>query len=108
MDAARLVVAQTNANGNTSDPVVLAVYKEIVDTLNWEKQSGKGMGPKQIAKSPVARKRLLIGMSPGPFSCIAGNVIASYYLGAELETAGITNKTDKLKAVCRAALRELT
>ena len=107
LEAARHVVAQTNANGNTSDPVVVAVYKEIVDTLNWEKQEGKGMGPKQIAKSPVARKRLLIGMSPGPFSCIAGNVIASYYLGAELKTAGITNRDDQLKAVCHAALSDL-
>ena len=41
----------------------------------------------------------LIGMSPGPFSCIAGNIIASYYLGSELDTAGITNPNDQLIAV---------
>lgn len=57
------------------------------------------MGPKEIVKNRVSRKRFLIGMSAGPFSCIAGNVIASYYLGAELDTAGITNKDDQLKAV---------
>lgn len=57
------------------------------------------MSPMEMFKTPVARKRMLIGMSPGPFSCIAGNIIASYYLGAELDTAGITNSLQQLKAV---------
>ena len=57
------------------------------------------MSPVEIVKTPVSRKRLLIGMSPGPFSCVAGNVIASYYLGDELDTAGITSSNDQLKAV---------
>jgi hypothetical protein len=57
------------------------------------------MSPKEIFKTPVSRKRFLIGISPGPFSCIAGNIIASYYLGAELNTAGITNANQQLKAV---------
>jgi MFS family permease len=56
------------------------------------------MSPREIIKTPVARKRLLIGMSPGPFSCIAGNIIASYYLGSELDTAGITDPLQQLKA----------
>ena len=100
LEAARIVVAQTNANGKLSEPVVLAVYKEIVDTLTWEKgEHGKVMTPKEIIKNPIARKRLLMGMSVGPFSCIAGNIIASYYLGPELDTAGITDSNDQLKAV---------
>lgn len=98
-DGARTVVAQANANGDTTDPVVITVYKEIVDTLAWEKKEGRTMSPKEIFKTPSARKRLLIGMSPGPFSCIAGNIIASYYLSAELDTAGITDTNDQLKAV---------
>lgn len=60
------------------------------------------MSPMEMIRTPVARKRLLIGMSPGPFSCIAGNIIASYYLGAELDTAGITNTLQQLKAVGRS------
>lgn len=96
-DEARLSVAQANANGDIADPVVLAVHKEIVDTLRWEKEN-RTMTPLEIAKNPVARKRLLIGMSAGPFSCIAGNIIASYYLGAELDTAGITDYVAQLKA----------
>ncbi|KAK4550154.1 hypothetical protein LTR36_003121 [Oleoguttula mirabilis] len=97
-ETARLVVAQTNANGDQYNPVVVAIYKEIVDTLKWEKEEGRSMTPMQVIKNPTARKRLLIGMSPGPFSCIAGNIIASYYLGAELDTAGITNSNQQLKA----------
>jgi hypothetical protein len=82
-----------------TDPIVLTIYKEIVDTLDWEKKDGRTMSPLEIVKTPSARKRLLIGMSPGPFSCIAGNIIASYFLGDELDTAGITNSNDQLKAV---------
>jgi hypothetical protein len=75
------------------------VYKEIVDTLKWEKEENQTLSPMQIIKTPVNRKRFLIGMSPGPFSCIAGNIIASYYLGPELDTAGITSSLEQLKAV---------
>ncbi|KAF3763113.1 putative sugar transporter [Cryphonectria parasitica EP155] len=96
--AARTVVAQTNADGDEADPVVLTVYKEIIDTLAWEKKEGRTMSPTEIWKTPSARKRLLIGMSPGPFSCIAGNIIASYYLSTELDTAGITDTLQQLKA----------
>ena len=73
-DAARTTVAQTNANGDLNNPVVLTVYKEIVDTLKWEKEEKRTMTPVEIAKDPVARKRLLIGMSAGPFSAIAGTL----------------------------------
>lgn len=102
-DDSRTVVAQTNAaagGGNdVDDAVVAAVYKEIVDTLSWEKEEGRTMSPVDIVKTPVARRRLLIGISPGPFSCVAGNIIASYYLGSELDTAGVTDSNDQLKAV---------
>lgn len=98
-DASRTVVAQTNSNGDPNDAVALTVYKEIIDTLSWEKKEGRTLSPMEIVKTPVARKRLLIGMSPAPFACIAGNTIASYYLGSELDTAGVTDSNDQLKAV---------
>lgn len=101
-EAARAVVAQTNAGGDASHPLVLTVYKEIVDTLAWEKKEGRTMSPREIVRTPSARKRVLIGASPGPFSCIAGNIIASYYLSAELDTAGITDTNEQLKAVSQA------
>ncbi|KAH8664190.1 general substrate transporter [Xylariales sp. PMI_506] len=97
-EEARLVVAQTNSNGNLSDPVAITVYKEIIDTIEWEKKEGRTMSPMEIVKTPVARKRMLIGMSAGPFSCVVGNIIASYYLGDELNTAGIVDTTAQLQA----------
>jgi hypothetical protein len=81
------------------NPVVITLFKEIVDTLKWEKEKGHVMNPLEIFKTPKARKRVLVGMSPGPFSCIAGNIIASYYFGSELSTAGVTDTDDQLKAV---------
>ena len=77
---------------------MLTIFKEIVDTLKWEK-SQQTMSPMEIFRTPSARRRFLIGMSPGPFSCICGNIIASYYLGPELDTAGITDTLEQLKAV---------
>lgn len=98
LEEARVAVAQTNANGNLSDPVVVTIYKEIVDTLRWEKERARQLSFWQIWKNPVARKRLLIGSSAGPFSCCVGNIISSYYLGLNLDSAGVTNANDQLKA----------
>jgi hypothetical protein len=97
---ARLVVAQTNTNGDISDPVALAIYKEIIDTIKWEKEEGHTMSPVEMFKTPTSRRRVLIGMSAAPISCCVGNIIASYYLGDELDTAGITSYDEQLKAVC--------
>lgn len=96
---ARVAVAQTNFNGDTEHPDCAAIYGSIVNALERERKQGQTMSWKEIYKTPTARKRVLIGASVGPFSCIAGNVIASYYLGAELTTAGITDSQDQLKAV---------
>ena len=79
--------------------MAVTIYKEIIDTIEWEKKEGRTLSPKEIIKTPAARKRFLIGMSAGPFSCVVGNIIASYYLGPELDTAGITDTNDQLKAV---------
>ena len=96
---ARTSVAQTNSNGDPSDPVAVTVYKEILDTIEWEKKEGRTMKSREIVRAPAARRRLLVGASAGPFSCVAGNIIASYYLGDELESAGISDPNDQLKAV---------
>jgi hypothetical protein len=99
LDEAHFVVAQTNARGNLEDPVVLLETKEIVDTITFEKQAGQSMSPLQIFKTPVNRRRLFIAATPAIFANIVGNNIATYYLGAELETAGITDSVQQLKAV---------
>ena len=98
----RASVVQTNANGDITNLVLVTVHKEIVDILNWEKENV--MTFTETIKNPISRKRLLTGMSPGPFSCVAGNIIASHYLGPELDTAGITNYNQQLIVVSVLAM----
>lgn len=77
----------------------------IMDHLSHERAVAEHkMSFRDLVSTPVARRRLLIGASPGLFSCIAGNIIASYYLSSELKAAGITNSNDQLKAVSRSCL----
>lgn len=98
-EAARSAVADCNTQGDITDPVAVAIYKEIFDTLEWEKSEGKQTKLKEIVADPVSFKRVLIGGSTLIFSTIAGNNIAAYYLGPLLETAGITDSQAQLKVV---------
>jgi MFS family permease len=93
------VVTQTYADGDATNPMVLAAYKEIVDTIDYEKNVGETLTLVQMVKTPVARKRMILAISCAVFSTISGNVIASYYLGSMLTDAGITNTTTQLQIV---------
>ena len=97
-DDAKITVGLANTDGDTEAPVAVAVYREIVDTLEWEKNQGKSLSPLEIFRGKITRRRLLIGASPGVITSSTGNIIASYYLGAELNTAGITSNLEQLKA----------
>ena len=70
---ARLVLAQVTARGNIDDPEVVVAYREIVETLEWEKQQSTDMFSfKQLFKDKPTVRRLLIGISAGVFSTVAG------------------------------------
>lgn len=103
IEDAHLVVARVNARGDKTDPRVVVEFQRIVDALHMDKAvAAKAMSPKELIRTPTARRRLAIGASPGLFSCIAGNIIASYYLGQSLTQSGITDRNDQLKAVSHA------
>ncbi|KAF8195592.1 MFS sugar transporter-like protein [Pholiota molesta] len=91
------VVAYMYADGDRSNALVAAQYKEIVDTIDYEKNVGETLSMMQLIKTPSARKRVTLAVSAAVFSTIAGNVIASYYLGTMLDNAGITNSTTQLE-----------
>lgn len=74
----RYQIAQTNAHGNVSDPIVVSIFKEIVGTLKWEREQSQVMGPIEILITPKVRRRLVVGTPVEHFSCIAGSIIASY------------------------------
>lgn len=98
LETAKQTVALTNSNGDEHDPVSEAVYKEIVDTLTWEKEVGKTLSPLEMFKDRKTFKRLIIGASPGMLTASTGNVIASYYFGDELNSAGVTSSNSQLQA----------
>ncbi|KAJ7818496.1 MFS sugar transporter-like protein [Mycena olivaceomarginata] len=91
------VVALTHANGDVNDPVVLAQYKEIIDTIGYEKNAAEPLSLAQMVKTPSARKRMILSISVAVFSTVAGNVIVSYYLGSMLSNAGIKDTTTQLQ-----------
>ncbi|KAJ7195508.1 MFS sugar transporter-like protein, partial [Mycena pura] len=91
------IVALTHADGDVSDPVVLTQYKEIIDTIEFEKNVAEPLSTMQMFKTPSARKRIILCTSVGVFSTVAGNVIVSYYLGPMLSNAGITKAATQLQ-----------
>ncbi|KAJ7145289.1 MFS sugar transporter-like protein [Mycena filopes] len=91
------VVALTHASGDINDTVVLVQHKEIVDTIDYEKNTAEPLSLAQMVKTPSARKRMLLCSSVAVFSTVAGNVIVSYYLGSMLNNAGITDTTTQLQ-----------
>ena len=76
-----------------------ALYQQIVRGTEWENSQKSNLTLWGMLKDPVTRRRIAIGSSPGTFASIAGNIIATFYLGRELRTAGITDTTAQLKAV---------
>jgi hypothetical protein len=87
------------SNGNIADPLSIRLYEKILEGSKWEYSKKLDVSFWGMIKDPVARRRLLIGASVGPFASIAGNIIATFYLGSELKTAGITDTVAQLKAV---------
>jgi hypothetical protein len=103
-DEALEVVALTYADGDRDDPVVLAQYKEIADTLKYEVENGETLNMMQTVKTPSARRRLLLTVSVAVISMLSGNNIISYYLGTMLDNAGITDSTTQLEIVSPSIL----
>lgn len=87
------------SNGDITDTVSNTLYEKIVEGSKWEYSQKLDISFSDMIKDPVARRRLLIGASVGSFSAVAGNLIATFYLGTELKTAGITDVVSQLKAV---------
>ncbi|KAH6712378.1 MFS sugar transporter-like protein [Leptodontidium sp. MPI-SDFR-AT-0119] len=96
-EEALTVIAQTYANGDESDVIVLAQYKQVVDTIHYEREIGETLSLNQLVKTPAARKRITLAVSVAVFSTISGNVIASYYLGTMLNNATIVDLTSQLQ-----------
>jgi hypothetical protein len=79
-DDAQVTVGLANSDGDMDHPVSVAVFKEVVDTIEWEKNVGKTLSPLEMFRSAVSRRRLLIGASPGVLTSSTGNIIGEFEL----------------------------
>jgi hypothetical protein len=77
-ERARAVVAATHNSQAEAD----ATLAEIAAALDAERAAGQTPSVCAMLRTPAARKRVLLACSAAVFSTVAGNVIASYYLGA--------------------------
>ncbi|KAI1080818.1 hexose transporter [Whalleya microplaca] len=92
-----LEVLATINNSTKEDVRVQVQYKEIVDTMDYEKSEGRGMGFKEIVRTAPNRKRLILALSIAPLTMLTGSNIITYYFGDILSQAGITNSTTQLE-----------
>lgn len=94
----------TLINGGTAKPedaeLIQIQFREICDTLEFERTPEAKMSLSQIMHNPGAKKRLIITCSCAFMSYLGGNLIVSYYLGKMLNNAGIKDTTTQLQIVC--------
>ena len=69
------VLAKING-ADENDADVQLQYREILDTLEYEKTDGQSMGYKEMVRTPQNRKRLALCLSIAPLAMLTGsNVI---------------------------------
>ncbi len=76
-DEALTSIAQTHSNGDETNPIVLAQFKQIVDTLDYEKNLKEPLKVKELFKTPSARRRMVLVISCALATIIPGNQIVS-------------------------------
>lgn len=66
-DDALEVLAVCHAFGDLTDPIVLIEYREITETLAFEKIAGS-ISPMEMVRTPGNRKRILLALSVAIFA----------------------------------------
>lgn len=94
-DEALEVLAAVNAHGDQNNPVVLVQYREISDTIAFEKSRQLSFLESFTTKGN--RKRLLITATFSIIVMLPGTNIITFYFGTMLTQAGIENPTTQLE-----------
>ncbi|KAI1440181.1 hexose transporter [Annulohypoxylon stygium] len=84
-------------NTDRDDPSVQLQFREIIDTIEFEKQAGRGVGFREAARSPANRKRVYLAMSVAPLCMLTGSNVITYYFGTMLSQAGISDEKTQLE-----------
>ncbi|CAG9988848.1 unnamed protein product [Clonostachys byssicola] len=96
LDEGLSVIARINA-GTIDDPTVQLQYREIIDTLNYEKTEGKSLAFQEIFRNAPNRKRLMLALSLAPLTMLTGSNVITYYYGDMLSQAGITSSHTQME-----------
>ncbi|EXJ92603.1 hypothetical protein A1O3_01155 [Capronia epimyces CBS 606.96] len=91
------VLAIMAADGDVSDPVVITQFKQVCDTVAFEKANKPSQSWLDTVKTRNSRKRMILACSCAVFGNMSGSGIISYYLGTMLSQAGITDTTTQLQ-----------
>jgi hypothetical protein len=73
-DEAVSVLARMHGT-SVDEPVVQVQYREIMDTLQYEKNEGKSVSIPELFKTAGNRKRLFLALSVAPLSMLTGSNI---------------------------------
>lgn len=84
------ILAKYHAEGDRSDPVVMAEFLEIRETIRLEMENSEHSWA-EIIRTPANRHRAFIAVCVGLFVQWSGNGLVSYYLAKILATVGITD-----------------
>ena len=91
-DEALEILAITNNGGAEA---VQVQYREIVDTINFEKEQSQSL--LKALSNKANRKRLLITSTFSAMVMLPGTNIITFYFGEMLQGAGITNPNTELQ-----------
>lgn len=91
------VLAIVNAGGDVNDPVVQLQYREITDTITFEKNEGRQLTLAEAFSGSANRKRLFLAATFSAVVMLPGTNIITYYFGTMLDQAGITDPTTQLE-----------
>lgn len=91
------MLAVVRAEGDKSHPEVQLIYREIVDTIAYEKGEGKQKTLFEVFSSGPSRKRMIMVTTFSiPVMC-SGALIIAYYFGTMLTLAGVDDPLTQLE-----------
>lgn len=83
-DEALEIIAIAHSNGNVTNVVTQTQFREIIDTLAYEKEAGKSLSYLEAVKGAPNRRRVLLCVSVAAIVMLSGANIITYipvYLG---------------------------
>lgn len=89
------IIAIANTGGDITSPIVQVQFKEIEDTLRWEKE--RELSVWKALAQPANRRRLLITSTFSIMVMLPGTNIVTFYFGDMLSSAGIKDPTTQLQ-----------